>query len=336
MDEFIEPLKENAIFIRIDTINSGGGINVRSLLDSLKEINNSFEQYSEILFLRSLEKEGVSIDFKSAIKNLKKDNSLMIVDLDFASFGAALSPNYMTSNMEIQDFKLTTWKKDNFNEFKEDFFNDSFSNQDHISSLEDKFSDKERSKIFKPLMKIVNNDKVRLNYGMSMVDCEKSFRGLTKESKSVLVPNLRVVHKESEKENNHVIQIFANVTGDPDLFGKKKIIVNEVYSTKVLEHETYPIITDLINYDNDSFQLHEPIEVIVSYEDDVYLAECNELDIVVYSEYRDTLDEEFFESFTDTYNIIALQEDSELSEGAIKVKGKMLGLVKHHEKNNGL
>jgi hypothetical protein len=91
--------------------------------------------------------------------------------------------------------------------------------------------------------------------------------------------------------------------------------------------ELYPFHPDLFRYNGKIFLLNERLECDVEYQDKFYFIKYKPLDISVWSETRDEVEDAFYFSFYSLYENLVLEDDKNLSSKAIALKGKMKKLI---------
>lgn len=96
---------------------------------------------------------------------------------------------------------------------------------------------------------------------------------------------------------------------------------SRVYDVRIIDMQ--PPIFNKFDFDNRSFVLKKPVEAIFKYEDGLWVYEIPEYGIHTYSYDRKEAFASIGEDFAFQYDDIALEEDENLSEDAIKLKQRI-------------
>ncbi|MDP2113094.1 MAG: hypothetical protein Q8K69_03435, partial [Bacteroidota bacterium] len=113
-----------------------------------------------------------------------------------------------------------------------------------------------------------------------------------------------------------------------DKFNLNQRNLKEILYLEELEHDTYPFKPDLIKFQNIIFVLSKNLECIVEFEDDNYIIKNEELDLIVWGETRKEVEDAFNFSFYSLYTNYFLEDDSKLSDGAIRLKNGLKTIIK--------
>nr|MBP9152392.1 hypothetical protein [Flavobacteriales bacterium] len=154
MNDFVEMLRERALHLKLEADKRfGGAVDVHSLVKALEAIQRSYSNYLDAE-LRDQVQGKITKTVEKEITALKKESTLLVVDLNFASFGAALVPNSVTTSGRFAHFaNAQQLKQDTFDHYKQDAFFSDHNDPKVLSRLEKRFTAEERISIFSPLYK---------------------------------------------------------------------------------------------------------------------------------------------------------------------------------------
>lgn len=96
---------------------------------------------------------------------------------------------------------------------------------------------------------------------------------------------------------------------------------------KSTEFDTRPFNPKVITYENLTYNLHNPLKCLVTYEDDNFIIRNDLLDITVWGEDQDIAEEAFYFMFNAVYENYANEKEEYLSEKAIILKHKIDNLI---------
>jgi hypothetical protein len=325
--DFLEALRKLALYFKLETgPKDGGAIDIESLTKVLEAVNSSFQNYFDAELRTQYQQHGkITARVDKEIRALKEEAGLLIVDLKFASFEAAVSPNSITSSglySYIEEpLKL---KKGIFKSYEQDVFYSNLNDPKTINRLEKKFTGEERSAIFKPLEKtIFHPTRYTFKYGKSFNDLKRSFKPITPEiEKKLIPPAIRPPSSET------LYKMYVLTDGEMDLFGPKPKIKKWLASEK-MERADYPLQLFKIKSDDAEVILKEAITADVSYDADekLYYISYGDLNILVWGKDRDEADGAFQFAFISLIQNIYNEEEANLTKKAKEIKKKLAALI---------
>jgi hypothetical protein len=328
--ELIELLRASAFYIKIDPLLSGNGkaVSVSELLEVFKGIQDSFEAYLDAQFRRSFDAKKVSIDeYDKKFKAIKAELSLLIVDLNYASVGTAISANTITGNMEFPDVNVLQWKKTSFNEFKDEVIYADYNSPEFLDKIESKYQAFERKTIYDPIIRI-------LKRGGSKYHLCRSEGGFLNpnpiklklpRSLEVLSPETNTIAKK--KETSKFVNLIVRTPEDSDLFSIGKQQIQKIYHAVEIDEDVIPFETSHIEYNGISVHLKKEIICLFEKEDSQYILTFEPLKIMVWGDSREEAIEAFCFSFIDLYTNFLDEDDENLTEDGKEFKSTMERLI---------
>ena len=322
--DFLKSLRKIALYFKLEVgPKYGGAIDVDSLSKVLKAINSSFQSYFDAE-LRNQVKGKISSQVDKEIKTLRDEARLLIVDLKFASFEAALSPDAVTSTAYAHIQHPLQTKREIFKSFEQDIFFSNLNDVKTVERIEKKFTKEVRAAIFKPLEETVfNPTKYSFKYGKSFNDLTRKFKPIRPEiSKRLIPPSVKPPSLET------VYKVYVVTEGEYDLFGPKPKIKKMLASEK-LDRLTYPLQLSKIKGDDTEIIFKNPITAEVTYdeEENLYHITYNELNIAVWDKDRNDADEAFRFAFISLVKNFYVEKDIKLTESGKQVKYKLASLI---------
>lgn len=328
---FVTELRKSALYIKLNSsVKYGGAIDIDTLTRVLKAINISFQNYFDAEF-RNVFQGKITQKVNDEIKELQSESKLLIVDLNFASFSAALAPNSITHSGNFLHIKEPlTYKKKLFTSYEKDVFYSDLNNTNTANKLEKKFSKEERVKIFKPLEETVFNPKgYTFYYGKSFSETNRFFKPLTESTEKKLLPELP---KSAPSAAEHLYIQYISTDGEYDLFGLKPKI-NKVLAAEKLQKPVYPLQTNVIKHEDSIVHLKDTISAEVRFDEaeQLYLISYPELNINVWGENRKEADEAFHFTFISLVKTIYKEKDANLTKSALELKSKLAHLINENK-----
>ena len=319
-----DKLKDIAFRIHIEPLKTvEHATKVETVIKVLSDIYESYNNYLEIEFKKNNEFLKAYERNNKVLDNIKNELSLLVVDLNFSSFEAALAPDILELQSPIFNNEIMEWKRDTYTDYKDVIINGNYEDSSYLYKVSERYNDYERSKIFKPLFSSFGNGK---EYKLNIKDSNH------KIIKTLVQPeatkNFYIPKSTKEKQNimeNETFQVFAKAIKDGD---KLKLKANNILYYEKLEHDTYPFKPDIIKYENLIFILNKNLECKVEFEDESYIISNSELDIIVWGETRKDAEEAFYFSFYSLYLNFYLETDLNLSEEAKLLKNKLKEIIK--------
>lgn len=183
---YINVIKEQAVNLKVEpkTDRYSKAVVVDSIVDFLKNVQTSYKNLAEVLFRKNFGENDYP-NFESAIASFRKDSNLLMVNLNFQSFGVGL-----VADTEIMNYKydmtekFIAFRKTIFDRFKQDVLFADLNSEKVQRELAEKYNDVERTKIY---ASIVNSLESKVDYKVSISDHEFKFK----------VKDLPIVSKKS-------------------------------------------------------------------------------------------------------------------------------------------
>lgn len=312
----IEPLKTANHAAKVDTV-----------IQVLTNITKSYREFLKIEFLKNQDFKASYEQNHTVLETFIEDLDLLIVDLNFGSFEAALVPNILNNQTslfkdDVKDFKRTVYEQ-----YKNGIFLGDFNDVNYIKDIEKRYTDIERVKIFNPLFHgIGSGTEYHLNVKDSNKKIIKAIKQPVKGKMAFYTPKIR---KEKENVELTTVNFYAQVQSTNDLEGLHKKNVKKILYYEKLEHDVYPFKPDLIKFEENIFVLKRPLSCEVNFKESIYFIKNIELDIVVWGETRMEVEEAFNFSFYSLYHNYYKENDENLSEEAIVLKKSLKSIIKN-------
>lgn len=324
--DFIQKLRDNALYIKLEAEKKfGGAVDISTLTKALNSLNQSFESYFEAEAKNQIDKK-ITKSVDNEIGKLNKESRLLIVDLDFSSFAAGVTPNLVTiSNDYASIRKPLELKRKVFDGYKTDVFFGDYSDEAFLKRINKKFAPDERVQIFKPLFdNIFNQKKFRFYFGESKKNLKQSVKGVSRVTVDNIIPKEAKIPSEVEK----LYKVYITASGDFDLFGQKAK-VKKYLATEELKYPTYPYQVKEIFWDDKLIILNSPISADVSFDEasGVFKIIFSDLNIVVWGRTREESEEAFQMAFASIVQNFYSEDDKRLTNKAIEIKEKLAKLV---------
>lgn len=312
----IEPLKSVQHAAKVDTV-------IKVLSDIIKSYNN----YLEIEFLKNDEFKKVYDTNRKVLETIKQELDLLVVDLNFSSFEAALAPNLLELQSPIFKNEVMEWKKDTFENYKELIVLGEYDNSAYLHKVAKKYSDEERYKIFQPFFSSLGDGK---DYQINVKNKEhkiiKTIKQPEKEKLDFYVPKI-VVEKVEPIYSTAQVYVKIRKEGNKPKLTQRN--VKEILYYEELEHETYPFKPEFIKFNDKIFILNKKLDCHVDFEDDNYIIKNDDLDIIVWGQSREEVEEAFCFSFYSMYLNYYQEVNDKLSVEAMELKNKLIAIIKN-------
>ncbi len=324
----IEKLKDIAFRIHIEPLKTvEHAAKVETVIKVLSDIYQSYNNYLEIEFLKNEEFKKVYDSNKKVLDTIKEELSLLVVDLNFSSFEAALAPDLVELQSPIFKNEVLEWKRETFNEYKDTIIGGDYENTNYLHKVAKRYNDDERVRIFKPLFSSFGDGK---DYRINIKDKNHQIlKALIQpeKTKDFYIPKITI--EKLDIPEYSTVQVFAKVRKEGDTFKLNKKNLKEILYLEELEHDTYPFKPELIKFHETIFVLNKNLDCIVDFEDGNYIIKNDNLDLLVWGDSRKEVEEAFSFSFYSIYKNYYLEDNSNLSEEAILLKNKLKSLIKN-------
>lgn len=325
--KMLDELRDIAIRFQIDPVSTvGHAAKLDSVIKVLSKLNESFNNFLEIEFLKNEDFNKIYQENPSVLKAIKDELDLLIVDLKFSSFEAALAPNISNNQISLYKNDVLEWKKDTFLEYKENIILADYNNINYIETINLRYDEEEKNRIFNPLFHSfgVNN-----LYGVNLKDnAGKVIKSFIQPDKSKLPFFISKTKKSQQVLETGTFQVFVKAKKIDGKLDFKKSDISKFLYFEELEHETYPYKPNLIKFDGHIYSLSENLSCEIDFQDGIYIIKNDYLDIIAWGQSREEVEEAFNFSFHSSYINYALENDEALSDEAKELKHKMNKLVK--------
>lgn len=200
---YITVIKANAVNLKVEpkTDRYSKAVVVDSIVDFLKNVQTSYKNFAEVLFRKNFGQDDYP-NFDNVLSSFKKDSSLLMVDLNFQSFGVGLVADTSIMNYKFDTTeKFATFKSTLFDGFKKDVLFADLNSEQFQNELAAKYDEMERSQIYSA---IVNSLDSKSDYKVSISDQDFKFKvrdlpTVSKKTQTFLKPKI-VKAEEVEKE----------------------------------------------------------------------------------------------------------------------------------------
>jgi len=326
-EDFLEELRKLALYFKLETGPTyGGAIDIETLAKVLKAVNTSFQNYFDAELRTIYQQHGkITARVDKEIRALKEEAGLLVVDLKFASFEAAISPNSITTSSLFTYLKEPTkLKKSIFKSYEDEVFYSNLNDIKTLNNFEKKFTREERAGIFKPLEETVfHPTRYSFKYGKSFNDLKRSFKAISPEAEKKLIPP-----SVKQSSPDALYKIYVLTEGEMDIFGPRPKF-KKMLATEKMERADYPLQLFKIRYEDTEVILKEGINAAVNYDEEekLYYISYPELNIMVWGKDREEADEAFQFSFISLIQNFYNEEDANLNKKAKEIKKKLAVLI---------
>jgi hypothetical protein len=329
MEAFLESLREKSLYIKLSSNDKfGGAVDIESLSKALISLNLSYKNFLKIE-LEHKQNGPTTAKFKNELKILVDESQLLIVDLDFASFGAAVTPNTVThiTYSSFRDIKKI--KEESFGDYIADVIEGDFNNASFLSKISDKYSPEERNSIYRPIYdNIINQKSFTFYYGSNRLTAKKKIiKPSSAESLHKLIPPTLKDPKEEVLNEEKMYAIYVTSSNENDLFGKKPKYT-KVLATEKLDYAVYPYQFSLIEYDGTTILFKEQINSHVSFDEGLFHITLERFNVHAWGETRKEAEEAFDFSFCSIIENIYLEKDELLTKKALDIKIDLYSIIK--------
>lgn len=329
MEAFLESLREKSLYIKLSSNDRfGGAVDIESLSKALASLNSSYKNFLKIE-LYSQRNNFISAKEKVELKILIDESQLLIVDLDFASFGAAVTPNTIThlNYSSLGDVKRI--KEESFENYRDFVIEGDFNDDSFLNTISGRYSPEERNLIYKPIYdNIINQKYFNFYFGDNKLNANKKIK---KPSNNIflnkLIPPLKKVVIDNSIREEKLYAIYVSSSNENDLFGKKPKY-DKILATEKLEKAVYPYQFSRIEYDNTIITLKEQINAHVTFEEGLFHITLDKFNIHVWGDTREEVEDAFDFSFCSLVENIYLESDEHLTKKALEIKINLNSIIK--------
>lgn len=318
MSEFLDTLREKAVFFKLTSKKKyGGAISVGDVIKVLKCLTESYNSFIDIEY----ERINPLVDINK-IKKIKtgliEENTLMIVDLKFESYGMAVSPNTITFKHTIPNIKSPlTWKSKTFESYKSLILEGDFNSNSYLETVAKRYTPIERQRIYKPLIDgIILNPNATTKFGFGTEAPKKT---LTKPNKSNYNFFAPIIEKINAKSESNITTSMALVEIKE---GKARPKILELF-TEIKN----PVFTfSKIQFEQTLYNLRYPIYCELIHEDESYSLENKQLGIYAFGKTIEEAQVNFAEDFDYIFTRYNSLSNDELTQDVITIK-QFLNLI---------
>lgn len=207
-NDYLDLLNKKAVSIKLEekTGKYAGAFVIPHVVDFLRNLNQSYQNYAEALFVNEVDKESLP-DFEHSLSDFKSKSNLLGSHTSFNSFGINISAeNSLMDHFNVYTKEFKEMKENLFNEFKSDVLYSDYEDLAFQERISKKFDDEKRRKIFQPILNLMAKSK---GYKISITDNE--FKEKIKEFKA---PNntVRQALAPVEKKEEIPVDLETNLT----------------------------------------------------------------------------------------------------------------------------
>lgn len=328
MDSFLDSLRQEALYIKLVADKKfGGAVDIEHLVKALHSINASYKNYVRATAKDLIGSKRITQSVAKEISKLVDESELLLVDLKFASFQGAITPNTVNVDHDFASIpQVLEVKKKSFRGYKKDVFNTDYARPAFQHRVLAKFSDEERASIYKPLFdNILTKKEIQMFFGDQLGKTTKQIHNVTQRTINILVPESK--RKGRERENKLYV-VYASTSGELDLFGDKPKL--KYLAIEELDKPVYPYQAVKIDYDGSHIELNDTISAEVSFDEESnqFIITYPHLNITVWGDTREDAEEAFNFTFKALVESIYLEDNKNLTEDAIELKRKLRVLIK--------
>jgi hypothetical protein len=304
---YINVIKENAVNLKVEpkTDKYSKAVVVDYIVDFLKNVQTSYKNFAEVLFRKNFGEDDYP-NFEGALTSFKKDSNLLMVDLNFQSFGVGLVADSTIMNYKYDmTEKFIAFRQTIFDRFKKDVLYADLNSEQFQKELAHKYDENERTKIYAT---IVSSLESKVDYKVSISDQDFKFKVkdlpvVSKKTQSFLKP--RIV-KAEEAEEELLIKKTMELT---DAEGNKRTKLQ----TEFLSYAEFSVdISDIKNKEVDiQIYFSEPYNLKIVFEGNTF--SINDTFFDVYVENRDFKEIQKAFELALSYKYIALSTKPELA-----------------------
>jgi len=311
MDEFIEQLREKAVFFKLNSKpRFGGAVSVDDVVKVLKSLTDSYQSFIEAEYDRiNVEQDRKKL--KRIKDELFSENSLVIVDLKFESYGMSVTPNVITQRQNIPLIKNQgEWKKSAFESYKSIVLESDYNDDEYLYEVSRKYTPVQRQKIFRPIIDgIVNNERATTSFGIGANSKLRTLSKPKQQSYDLLVPKPGQV--EFTIEDVRTSLAMVEIKGNK---ARPKVL-------ELFEEVKNPIYTfSKFTFEENTYELKFPIYCKMIHDNEGYSFENSELGIYVSGETIGEVQNAFFEEFDYIYRRYNELPDEQLTEDVLSIK----------------
>jgi len=166
VDEFLSSLREKAIYLKLEAAAYGGAIDFSSVLEVMKGVEKSYKTFSAVNYSKILTEQDPGKRKKFFAAN-ESETKLLIVDLNFQSWGIGFTPDTKTYHASIPFVKEPlSYKESLLNDFNEKVLSLDYSSPEQINKVIQEFGEKNAKKIYSPFLDSQIKSQTRIKVGI--------------------------------------------------------------------------------------------------------------------------------------------------------------------------
>ena len=224
-------------------------------------LSSSFKSFLKADFFEEFKKTITDSNKQNKIlATLLPDLDLRMVDLNYGSFEIGLAVDTVMKS-SIEDKEIRKWAIEVGDKFKEVVLNDTFEDK-RVNKIIEKYSEKDRNKIFNPLFRITQSNDFDLMIKKSPVSNYSVIRVKDKSKIEKLLPNPIVIKKLPEEKDYEIVN-FTTVLD-------KNKVKNVIYIDNTLFSSTNQteVKIENSNFNEYGFELKDnislPVQIIAN------------------------------------------------------------------------
>ena len=295
--DYLNSLRDKAVALKLEEKSGryGGAIVVSHILDFLKNLQSSYQNFAEVQFRKIVSEDDVpDLDYIST--KFRNNCNLLVPDLNFKSFGVSIVADHGVMDpfdFHTEDFRVM--RSNLFMNFKEDVLLPEYNDSSYHQRIAKKYTEEERRKIFTP---VINSTLKSKPYsvavtGKNYIEKVKIFQPLSNTSKSILKPN---IEKTQVKEDLQLIKKIEQNIGS-----KKKTI-----SIENITYYESEINLSNVSFGDKSVFLNIEHIILLTFENKYFTVNDEFFGVnITADEYFETLklyDQEFISLYVDLLN----------------------------------
>lgn len=322
----LELQRAEALRLHIEPAEAGQEAALASTIAKvLGDVVSSYEQFLLAEFLRNPGFKSAYEANPQVFDAIKQSLALRAVNLSFASCDVSLAPAPQAQELELFDNQVRTWEREVFPVYRDEIVNVDYNDVVVAQRVLERYTVEQRAGIFRPLMAMIGDgSKYTVNVGQGL-RATRRLRKPNKELLRVYAPKiLPALAPPADKNIIAYMQVRTMGDGNPDLSRKG---IKQVYYVEEMEKDTYPFKPDILRYDGHVFFLNRKLETQVVVNEGLYFITSDELDITVWGESREAVEDAFAFSFYALYQNYCLEENDNLDEGATELKEALKSLI---------
>jgi len=302
-NDYLNSLRSRSVSLKLEekTNKYGGAFVISHVIDFLKNVNQSYQNYAEVQFTKTIDKDSVA-DFDYSLSKFKNSSNLLGSNTIFSSFGINISVDKSgVDNFDVFTKEFKEMRDNLFTEFKQDVIYPEYEDTIFQERISQKFTEEERKKIFSPVLNSITKSK---DYKISLTDYEfktkiKEFKPPNITTKNTLTP---VIKKEAQaiEEDTSLTRKIEQTTGKT-----KKVIFAE--NIKYLEQE-YTLVN--LEFDKKKIYFNDPNIILIIFENNYYRIEDDNYKIAVSNKDFDGILSLYSKSFILKYSTLVLSMEN--------------------------